>query len=169
MKQIGIKAYYLLFFYNFFFKHFVNGACAPKYTAVGTSTCYATVDECINAQYYYYDSYTLQCWKTNCPSGYYTNELNSLNLPSEDISRNTCVKKCSQNFPYLKGTTCKSKCDIGEAYTIDAPYACQSETTIINSNQYPYVSETDLKLYLKECHFEKFIIQKDGKNVCVSY
>ena len=86
--------------------------------------------------------------------------MNSLNLPSEDISRNTCVKKCSQNFPYLKGSTCKSKCDIGEAYTIDAPYACKTETSIINSNQYPYVSEADLKLYLKECNFEKFIINR---------
>ena len=172
MKQIGIKAYYFLFIYNFFFKYFVNGACAPRFSAISGSseTCYNSVDECHDNGYYYYNSFELKCWKDNCPGDHYMNERKSNNEPSEDLSRNTCVKQCGQNFPKYRGSikTCLKNCDIDEGYTIDQPNLCQ-KIKDINKNTYKYVSEKDLNLYLKECHFEKFIYtNNDGKKICVS-
>ena len=170
MKQIRIKAFYLLFIYNFFFKHFVNGACPPKFTGEDVG-CLDSVDECKTKGLYYYNSFALQCWKNGCPSGYYMNEMNSLNLPSEDISKNTCVKQCGQNFPKTRGSekVCYKNCKTDEGYTIEEPNKCQSLSSIISS--FPYASEKDLNLYLKECHFEKFIyIDKNRNNqkICVS-
>ena len=168
MKQIRIKAFYLLFIYNFFFKHFVNGACPPKFTGEDLSYCLDSVDECKTKGLYYYNSFALQCWKTECPDGYYMNEKNSLNLPSEDISKNTCVKQCGQNFPKTRGTekVCYKNCKTDEAYTIDEPNKCQLLSSITSS--YPYVSEKDSNLYIKECHYEKFFLKRDGKTICIS-
>ena len=182
MKQIGFKPYYFLFIYYFFFKHFVNGenCVPPKFSAIeGTTiTCLDSVEVCKDKGYYYYNSYELKCWKNNCPNTqsdlYYTNEMNSQNKPSEDMSKNTCVKQCSQNFPkyystYNNGYTnfCLKNCKTDEASTIDNPNICVKESAI-NKNEYKFVSEKDLKLYIKECHFEKFIIGRDGKNICIS-
>jgi len=181
MKQIGFKAYILLFIYNFFFKYFVNGDCAPKFTLVDSNpeVCCESVEECKDKGYYYYNSYELKCWKDQCPNSgsdlYYTNEMNSQNKPSEDMSKNTCVKQCSQNFPkyystYITGQTnfCLKNCKTDEASTIDNPNICVKETAI-DKTEYKFVSEKDEKLYIKECHFEKFIhINEYSKNVCVS-
>lgn len=182
MKQIGFKPYYFLFIYYIFFKHFVNGDCVPpKFSLFNDGTlegCADSVEDCKDKGYYYYNSYELKCWKNNCPySGsdlYYTNEMNSQNKPSEDMSKNTCVKQCSQNFPkyystYNNGQTnfCLKNCKTDEASTIDNPNICVKENAI-NKNEYKFVSESDRKLYIKECHFEKFIIERDGKNICIS-
>jgi len=164
MKQIRIKTYYLIFIYNFFFKHFINGSCAPRFTAEGLTDCLDSVEECKSKGYLYYNSFELQCWKNACPDTYYMNEKNSRNEPSEDISGNTCVKQCSQNFPKTRGDVkiCLKNCATGEAYTIDEPNKCKAVGSI-DSSTYPYVSEKDLNLYIKECHYEKFIVKKDGK------
>jgi len=169
MKQIRIKTYYLIFIYNFFFKHFINGSCAPRFTAEGLTDCLDSVEECKSKGYLYYNSFELQCWKNACPDTYYMNEKNSRNEPSEDISGNTCVKQCSQNFPKTRGDVkiCLKNCATGEAYTIDEPNKCKAVGSI-DSSTYPYVSEKDLNLYIKECHYEKFIVKKDGKSICVS-
>ena len=179
MKQIRIITYYLLFIYNFFFKYFVNSAndhCVPpKFTAKNQESdtafnCYDSVEECKSNQYLYYNSFELKCWKNGCPGEFYTNEMNSRNEPSEDISKNTCVRSCGQNFPKYKdgSNICKKNCDTGEVCTIDEPHKCKTLTTTIKNN-YPYVSEKDLNLYIKECHYEKFIYTNaEGKKICVS-
>ena len=184
MKQIGIRTYYLLFIYIFFFKYFVNGEdnndnsgnCAPYFTGINEEAspteykCFSSVDECKTNQYYYYNSFELKCWKSGCPSDYYTNELNSNNLPSEDISRSTCVRQCSQNFPkyYKDGVKiCKKNCGTNEFVTIDEPNICKNIEDI-DTNTYQYIAENDLNKYIKECHYEKFIYTKDGKQICVS-
>ena len=177
MKQIRIKTYYLLFIYNFFFKYFVKGAdpCnPPKFIAKEdesstTYECLYNTEECSAFGYIYYNSYENKCWKNGCPSSYYTNEMDTVRNPMEDISGNTCVKVCSQTFPKYKDgeKICKKNCDVGEAYTIDEPNKCKSENSI-NTSIYPYVSENDLNLYLKECHYEKFIVENGGKTICVS-
>jgi len=175
MKQIGFKPYYFLFIYYFFFKHFVNGVCVPpKFSAIdgSTTTCLDSVEVCKDKGYYYYNSYELKCWKDKCPDDYKTNEMNSQNKPSEDLSKNTCVKQCGQNFPKYRNNEniCLKNCATGEGYTIDEPNLCKSVSDI-NKIIYPYVSEKDLNLYIKECHFEKFIYTDKNRNnqkICVS-
>jgi hypothetical protein len=39
---------------------------------------------------------------------------------------------------------------------------------IINTNTSQFFSENDNNLFIKECHFEKFILLKDGKLKCIS-
>ena len=175
MKQIIIEINFLFFIYIFFFESFVDclnpNDCPPNfigYIGPGNTSfieCLSSVDECIQKQYNYYNSYELKCWKKGCPSGYYSNEKGINNLPSRDVSNNNCVKECGQSFPKRDsgGSICKKDCG-DKYYTIDDPNTC------INScgELYPYISESNEKLCLKECQSDKFIIEEDGKKICIS-
>ena len=149
MKQIIIEINFLLFIYIFFFESFVNcldpNDCPPifrGYTGPGNTgfiECISSVDECIQKQYNYYNSYELNCWKKGCPSGYYSNEKGINNLPSRDVSNNNCVKECGQSFPKRDsgGSICKKDCG-DKYYTIDDPNTCINSCGAL----YPYISES---------------------------
>ena len=177
MKHIVIEINFL--FFIFFFESFANcqvlgpdEACLPKFRAydgpgdTNFQECLSTLDECTSFQYNYYNSFELKCWKSGCPEGYYSNDKDINNLPSRDISNNNCVKQCSQSFPKHDegGSICKADCG-NKFYTIDDQNTCIDSCNA----SYPYISESNEKLCLKECQFDKFIIEKeDGTKICVS-
>ena len=175
MKQIIIEINFLLFIYIFYFESFVDceteDECPPifrGYTGPGNTgfiECISSVDECIQKQYNYYNSYELNCWKKGCPSGYYSNEKGINNLPSRDVSNNNCVKECGQSFPKRDsgGSICKKDCG-DKYYTIDDPNTCINSCGAL----YPYISESNEKLCLKECQSDKFIIEQNDKKICIS-
>ena len=178
MKPILIEINFLLFIYNFFFESFTNcqtldpaDKCLPRFRAyegpgdTNFKECLSTVEECINFQYHYYNSFELKCWKSGCPEGYYSNERDYNNIPTRDTSNNNCVKKCGQSFPKHDDGKKICKADCGNKYfTIDDPNTCIDSC----NESYPYISESNEKLCLRECQFDKFIIEKEGKKICVS-
>ena len=175
MKHIIIEINFLLFIYIFFFESFsecqTSDSCLPNFRAYNSPNdnnyekCLSSVDECIHEQYNYYNSYELKCWKTGCPSTYYSNENGVNNLPSRDISNNNCVQQCGQSFPKHNygEKVCKKDCG-DKFYTIDDPNTCIGGC----NTSYPYISESNEKLCLKECQSDKFIIEENNKKICIS-
>ena len=144
--------------------------CNPYFEVVefsGTNylkKCFESVKECVNNNYYYYNTDMLKCWSI-CPDNMFSTIVNTEGKPIEDFSKSTCVNKCGNDYPkHTYGiNVCKKECDIGEFYAIDEPNVCISKC----NNSYPYIGENNE--CLKLCENGKFYFKMvSGKYKCVS-
>ena len=126
--------------------------------------CYESVKECVNNNYYYYNTEMLKCWSI-CPNNMFSTIVDSEGKPIEDFSKSTCVNKCGNDYPkHTAGiNVCKKECDEGEFFAIDEPNVCISNC----NSSYPYIGENNE--CLKLCGNGKFYFTMvSGKNKCVS-
>jgi len=95
---------------------------------ISLGLCFTDKDDCINQNYFYYNSKDKICWNDGCGEGYYTNELDGFLKPKEDNSGNTCTKVCFEPYPKLSsdGKFCKTRCGDDEFFTASDPIKCIS-------------------------------------------
>ena len=145
--------------------------CRPYFEVVDVSVtdnylkkCFESVKECINNNYYYYNTEMLKCWSI-CPDNMFSTIVDSEGKPIEDFSKSTCVNKCGNDYPkHTAGiNVCKKECDDGEFYAIDEPNTCISKC----NDTYPFIGEKNE--CLKLCGNGKFYFTMvSGKDKCVS-
>ena len=154
------------------FNFYVKCAECPYYSD-GASTCYNSLEDCIQSGLRFYNREELKCYNTLPSSTYYTNENDY-----EDEGGNTYTRSCkSSYFPKLTPGTkiCKTECDGDEYYLSSNPNECLtgcSSEYFINNKEcvtecpYFYIEGADNK---KTCVFDckeengKFFFRGDKK------
>ena len=111
---------------------------------------------------------------SSCPSDYKTYYFNGLD--SAVYKRNTCVKSCPTDKPYIFGSNCVSDCPSTYKYHIEGQPNCLSEcpkNTKINGNECksfcdnPKFLSNDNKTCIDDCSKTKYKYYVEGLYYCI--